>query len=57
MIYVVKQFENYKYRVNAILKRLKNDNFNDYSGDLQLCDVHWSCNNKNLTAITQKVLK
>ena len=39
MIYAVKQFENYKYRVNMVLKRLKNDNVNDYSRDLQLYDV------------------
>ena len=27
MIFEVEQFENYKYRVNAVLKRLKDDNF------------------------------
>ena len=39
MIYAVEQFENYKYRLNTVQKRLQNDNFNDYSGDLQLYDV------------------
>ena len=52
MIYAMKQFENYKYSVNAVLKWLKNDNFNDYSRDLQLYDKQWSCNNKNLTTVT-----
>ena len=47
MIYTVEQFENYKYRGNTVLKRLENDNFNDYNGNLQLYDVQWSCNNKN----------
>ena len=36
MIYVVEKFKNYKYKVNAVLKRLKNDNFNGYGRNLQL---------------------
>ena len=39
MIYAVEQSENCKYKVKTVLKRLKNDNFDDYNGDLQLYNI------------------